>query len=102
MGEYFAEAAVRADTAVRPYAEDLDRLASFVMHPSTKKNDACLASSFRVYQSVIQQLMYSDYQIGLDSASGVCLGCAGRMKNRAHYPIRTGHLHCLRHLFLHK
>jgi hypothetical protein len=25
MGEYFAEAAVRADTAVRPYAEDLDR-----------------------------------------------------------------------------
>ena len=29
MGAYFAEASVRADTAVRPYAEDLDRVASF-------------------------------------------------------------------------
>jgi len=37
MGESFAEAAVRADAAVRPYAEGLDRVASFEMHPSTKK-----------------------------------------------------------------
>jgi hypothetical protein len=37
MGEYFAEAAVRADTAVRPYAEDLDRVAGFEIHLGTKK-----------------------------------------------------------------
>ncbi len=37
MGEYFAEAATRADAAVRPYAEDLDRVASFEIHPGTKK-----------------------------------------------------------------
>jgi hypothetical protein len=37
MGEYFAEAAVRADAAVRPYAEDLDRMANFVIHAGTKK-----------------------------------------------------------------
>jgi hypothetical protein len=37
LGEYFAEAAVRADAAVRPYAEDLDRVASFEIHPGTKK-----------------------------------------------------------------
>ncbi len=37
LGEYFAEAAVRADAAVRSYAEDLDRVASFEIHPGTKK-----------------------------------------------------------------
>ncbi len=37
LGEHFAETAVRADTAVRPYAEDLDRVASFVIRPGTKK-----------------------------------------------------------------
>ena len=31
MGECFA------DAAVRPYAEDLDRVASFEIHPGTKK-----------------------------------------------------------------
>jgi hypothetical protein len=29
LGEHFAEAVVRADTAVRPYAEDSDRVAGF-------------------------------------------------------------------------
>ncbi len=70
LGEYFAEAAVRADTAVRPYAEDLDRLAALKTSIQAQKNDACFASSFRCYQSVFQQLMLLDYQIGLDFAFG--------------------------------
>jgi len=46
MGEYFSEAAVRADTAVRPYAEDLDRVASFEIHPGTKKTTHALHRHF--------------------------------------------------------
>jgi hypothetical protein len=46
LGEHFAEAAVRADTAVRPYAEDLDRVASFEIHPGTKKTTHALHRRF--------------------------------------------------------
>jgi hypothetical protein len=52
MGEDFAEAAVRADTAVRPYAEDLDRVASFVIHPGTKKTTHALHRRFAVISGV--------------------------------------------------
>jgi hypothetical protein len=70
MGEYFAEAAVRADTAVRPYAENLDRVASFGIHPGTKKRRMlCIVVSS--LPAVSQQLMLLQYQIGLDFASGV-------------------------------
>ncbi len=69
LGEYFAEAAVRADAAVRPYAEDLDRVASFVIHPGTKKRRMlCIVVSR--FTAVFQRLMLLDYQIGLDFACG--------------------------------
>ncbi len=70
MGEYFAEAAVRADTAVRPYAEDLDRVASFVIHPGTKKRRMLCIVVSRL-SAVFQRLMLLDYQIGVNFASGV-------------------------------
>jgi hypothetical protein len=70
MGEYFAEAAVRADTAVRPYAEDLDRVASFVIHPGTKKRRMLCIVVSRL-SAVYQRLMSLEYQIGLDFAFGV-------------------------------
>ena len=70
MGEYFAETAVRADTAVRPHAEDLDRVASFEIHPGTKKRRMlCIVVSR--FSAVFQRLMLLDYQIGLDFASGM-------------------------------
>jgi hypothetical protein len=70
LGEYFAEAAVRADAVVRPYAEDLNRVASFVIHPSTKKRRMlCIVVSG--LPAVSQRLMLLDYQIGLDFASGM-------------------------------
>jgi hypothetical protein len=70
MGEYFAEAAVRADTAVRPYAEDLDRVASFVIHPGTKKRRMLCIVVSRL-SAVFQRLILLDYQIELDFAFGV-------------------------------
>jgi hypothetical protein len=70
MGEYFAEAAVRADTAVRPYAEDLDRVASFVIHPGTKKRRMLCIVVSRL-SAVFQRLVFLDYQIGVNFASGV-------------------------------
>ena len=72
LGEYFAEAAVRADAAVRPYAEDLDRVASFVIHPGTKKRRMLCIVVSRL-PAVFQRLMLLDYQIGLDFAFGVGL-----------------------------
>jgi hypothetical protein len=70
MGEYFAETAVRADTAVRPYAEDLDRVASFVIHPGTKKRRMLCIVVSRL-SAVFQRLVFLDYQIGVNFASGV-------------------------------
>jgi hypothetical protein len=43
---------VRADTAVRPYAEDLDRMANFVIHAGTKKTTHALHRRFAVTSSV--------------------------------------------------
>jgi hypothetical protein len=61
---------LRADTAVRPYAEDLDRVASFVINPGTKKRRMrCIVVSR--LSVVFQRLMLLDYQIELDFASGV-------------------------------
>jgi hypothetical protein len=90
MGEYFSEAAVRADTAVRPYAEDLDRVASYVIHPGTKKRRMLCIVVSRL-PTVFQRLMLLDYQIELDFASGMGSGCADRITNRAIHPIRTVH-----------
>ena len=92
LGEHFAEAAVRADAAVRPYAEDLYRLASFEIHPGTKKRRMLCIVVSRL-PAVSQRLMLLDYQIGLDFASGTGSGCADRITIRAIHPIRTGHLH---------
>jgi hypothetical protein len=61
---------LQADTAVRPYAEDLDRVASFVINPGTKKRRMrCIVVSR--LSVVFQRLMLLDYQIELDFASGV-------------------------------
>ena len=90
LGEYFAEAAVQADTAVRPYAEDLDRVAGFEIHPGTKKRRMlCIVVSR--FSAVFQRLMLLDYQIGLDFASGVDPRCGHRITNRAQHPLRTVH-----------
>jgi hypothetical protein len=70
MGECFAEAAVWADTAVRPYAEDRLSLPSFVIHPGTKKRRMLCIVVSRL-SAVFQRLMLLRYQIGLDFASGV-------------------------------
>jgi len=69
MGEDFAEAAVRADTAARPYAEDLDRVARLVIHPGTKKRRMLCIVVSRL-PALFQRLMLLDYQIGLNFASG--------------------------------
>ena len=61
---------MRADAAVRPYAEDMDHVASFEMHPSTKKRRMLCIVVSRL-PAVFQRMMVSDYQIGLDFASGV-------------------------------
>jgi hypothetical protein len=61
---------VRADTAVRPYAEDLNRVASFVIHPGTKKRRMLCIVVSRL-SAVFQRLMLLDYQIGVNFASGV-------------------------------
>jgi hypothetical protein len=59
----------RADAAVRPNAEDLDRVASFVIHPGTKKRRMlCIVVSR--FSAVFQRLMLLHYQIELDFASG--------------------------------
>ena len=92
MGEHFAEASVRADTAVRPYAEDLDRVASFEIHPGTKKRRMLSIVVSRL-QVVFQRLILLDYQIGLDFASGTRSVCGDRITNRATHPNRTVHLH---------
>jgi len=52
--------------------------------------------------AVFQRLMVLDYQIGLNFASGTRSVCGDRITNRAHYPIRTGHLHDLKHPFMHE
>jgi len=92
MGQYLAEAAVRADTAVRPYAEDLDRVASFEIRPGTKKRRMLCIVVSRL-PAVSQRLMLLDYQIGHDFASGTGSGCGDRITNRAHHAIRTVQLH---------
>jgi hypothetical protein len=61
---------VRADTAVRPYAEDLDRVASFEIHPGTKKRRMLCIVVSRL-SAVFQRLVFLDYQIGVNFASGV-------------------------------
>jgi hypothetical protein len=61
---------MRADAAVRPYAEDLDRLASFEIHPGTKKRRMLCIVVSRL-PAVFQRLMLLEYQIGLDFAFGV-------------------------------
>jgi hypothetical protein len=81
----------RADTAVSPYAEDLDRVASFEIHPGTKKRRMLCIVVSRL-PAVFHRLMFLDYQIGLESAYGAGSGCAGRITNRAIHPIRTVHL----------
>jgi hypothetical protein len=58
----------------------LDRLAGFVIHPGTKKRRMLYIVVSRL-SAVFQRLMLLDYQIGLDFASGVGLGCAVRMTN---------------------
>jgi hypothetical protein len=90
MGEYFAEAAVRADTAVRPYAEDLNRVASFEIHPGTKKR-RMLCTVVSGLSAVFQRLMLLDYQIGLDFASGTGSGFDHRTTIRAHHPTKRIH-----------
>ena len=82
---------MRADAAVRPDAEDLDRVASFVIHPGTKKRRMLCIVGSRL-PAVSQRLMLLDYQIGLDFASGVGLGYDGRTAIRAHHPTRRIHL----------
>jgi len=92
MGAYFAEASVRADTAVHPYAEDLDRVASFEIHPGTKKRRMLCIVVSRL-PALSQRLMLLEYQIRLGFASGTHSGCAYRITNRAIHPIRTVPLH---------
>jgi hypothetical protein len=82
---------VRADTAVRPYAEDLDRVASFEIHPGTKKRRMLCIVVSRL-SVVFQRLMLLDYQIGLDFAFEVGSGYDGRTAIRAHHPTRRIHL----------
>ncbi len=82
MGEYFAEAAVRADAAVHPYAEDLDRVASFEIHPGTKKRRMLCIVVSRL-PAVFHRLMILGYQIGLDFASGTGSHNVDQTENRA-------------------
>jgi hypothetical protein len=80
----------RADTAVRPYAEDLDRVASFEIHPGTKKRRMLCIVVSRL-PALFHRLMLLDYQIGLDFASGMDPRCSHRITNRAQHPLRTVH-----------
>jgi hypothetical protein len=90
---YFAAISfARADAAVRPYAEDLDRVASFEIHLCTKKRRMLCIVVSRL-PAVFQRLMLLEYQIGLDFASGTRSGCGDRITNRAIHPIRTTHFH---------
>jgi hypothetical protein len=61
---------LREGVAALPYAEDLDRVASFVIHPGTKKRRMLCIVVSRL-SAVYQRLMLLDYQIGLDFAFGV-------------------------------
>jgi hypothetical protein len=83
---------VRADTAVRPYAEDSDRVAGFEIHPGTKKRRMLCIVVLRL-SAVFQRLMLLDYQIGLDFALEAGLECLHRMTILAHRPIKTVNLH---------
>jgi hypothetical protein len=69
---------VRADTAVRPYAEDLDRVAGFEIHLGTKKRRMLCIVVSRL-SAVFQRLILLEYQIGVNFASGTRSGCADRM-----------------------
>ena len=90
---------MREDTAVRPYEEDLDRVAGFEIHPSTKKRRMLCIVVSRL-PAVFQRLMLLDYQIGLDFALEAGLGCLDRMTNLAHRPMRIVHLHEWTHSFM--
>ncbi len=77
--------------AVRPYAEDSDRMAGFEIHPGTKKRRMLCIVVSRL-PAVFQRLMLIDYQIELDFAFEVEFVCDDRMTSRAHRSIRTVHL----------
>jgi hypothetical protein len=65
------------DTAVRPYAEDLDRMANFVIHAGTKKRRMLCIVVSRL-SAVFQRLMLLDYQIGVNFAFGVDSNIPGK------------------------
>ena len=66
------------------------------MHPSTKKR-RMLGIVVSRFSAVFQRLMLLEYQIGLDFASGMCLGCADRITNRAQHKSKNAFLHHIRH-----
>ena len=79
---------VRADTAVRPYAEHWLSRPSFDNHPGTKKRRMhCIVVSR--LPALFEQLMLLHYQTGLDFASGVESQSDDRITNRATDTITT-------------
>jgi hypothetical protein len=90
LGEYFAEAAVREDAAVRPYGKDLLSKPSFEIQTDTKKRRMLCIVVSRL-PVLFQQLIPLDYQIGLDFASGMDPRCGHRITSRAQHPSRTVH-----------
>jgi hypothetical protein len=67
---YFAAISfARAGAEACPYAEDLDRVASFEIRPGTKKRRMLCIVVLRS-PAVFQLLMLLDYQIELGFASG--------------------------------
>jgi len=67
-------------------------LTGFDYSPGTKKRRMLCIVVSRL-PAVFQRLIWLEYQIEVNFASGVGLACADRMKNWAHQPFRTVHIH---------